>query len=100
MDNVQGILSDDVVSEPLALLRHVNLTEVARHFLEQVAGAGTSSIFESVVLERNEPDKRHQICYYYVWPHQVEHSGATLNVVEQRGHGEKDNACTRQQIPL
>ena len=83
MNNIKHVLGDDVVPEPLALLRQVHLTKVAGHFLEEVTSASSSSILEPEVLQRDEPYECHKIRDYYVRTHQVKHFGIPLDMVKQ-----------------
>ena len=100
MNDVQNVLGDDVVTEPLALLRQVHLTKVAGHFLEEVTRASSSSILESKVLQRDEPDECHKVCDYYVRTHQVKHFGIPLDMVKKSRCQKENESRTRKQVPL
>ena len=82
MYDVNQVLGDDIVTEPLALLRQVHLSEVAGHFLKEVTRASSSSILESEVLQRDEPYECHEVSDYYIRTHQVKHFRITLDMVQ------------------
>ena len=86
LDDVNHVMRDNIVLQPLSLLDQVNGSVIAWKFLwgEELTSAGSAGILESVVLEDDKPNEGHQVRDNDVWSHQVKHLLAPLEVIHQR----------------
>ena len=55
LKNIDCVMRNDIVGEPLSLITKVDCCEVFGHLCKVLSGAGSTSLLESVVLNCDEP---------------------------------------------